>query len=448
MSNEHNPISRKIDHLRELWISETGKNPGYSLARWLMLPDDIDLLVGFLKLESTSYGQLPEVFVILLTPFSSGESFPSELVKDWINMYKIEKKKNNADQYSWDYTPFETRLSKDEYNLTGGNLLFDMLQNFKEYIGDENKDLLLGLIPQYVCDFKDYNLWLNKIVQLKSLPKGVKILTVDHITKGYLDDVFINNVENVITLEPGNMDLFGAMKKIATQGNPNDPQVRMRKIMFEMSDAVVKNQKERLDNLGEELIKVGQRSSQKSFFASVFLIYSGFLMQFKDTDKIDMLLDRAIKIAKSGLPGECDCIPVIIQLFAFKGSNFALSKEFEKTIEWYKIQAKFCIENNFQSMAISAYKNALIIAGKNNLDEEYNNCLKAGFDLGITMNNEELKQTEYGFIAFHYYRMLKENKDPIADNIKERMITVFGPDWEESTDKTDQQMNSRKLAEI
>ncbi|MCD4665532.1 MAG: hypothetical protein K8R68_09680 [Bacteroidales bacterium] len=447
MQNEHNPIYRKIQQLCDFWESETEKNPKYKLARWLMLPDDVDLLVGLLKLESTPHGQLPEVFVVMMTPFESREKFSYHLVKDWIYMYEMEKEKSSDGSYTWDHEEFKDKLKELDKTHNADILLLEMLKSFKQHIDDEERDLVLGIIPQNISSFPAYNFWLNNIIRSEIYPEGVKVLVLDHTGKAFLNDICNNNEKITITLEPGDMDLNGAKRDIATQGNPNDPQVKMRKIMFEMSDAAAKNDTNKLYTLGDELIKIGQHSGQKSFFASVFLIYSGFLMQYKETEKIDELLDRAIKIAKSALPGQTDCIPVLIQLYGFKAANYALVQESEKTIEWYKIQAEFCIEHELPVMAIGAYKNAIVVAEKNKLYEEYEDCSKAGYNLGVDMKNEELEHSEYGFLAFHYYKILQDEYEKEAIQIKERMTEIFGPDWEESSEKTAQQMKSNKPVE-
>lgn len=448
MNNEHNPIYRKVEKLRELWTEKTSKVPGYSIARWLMVPDDVDLLVGLLKLESTPHGQLPEVFVILISPFVSMESFSYDLVKDWIQMYIIDKEKNQGNTYDWNYSYFEDKLNELGQTTNADDLLIEMLNNFKEYINNDDRLLVFGLIPQSVSYFSEYNQWLKTIVSKNQLNPGIKILVLDHCTKGYLDVICNSLPEKVITLEPGDMDTFGAMKKIATQGNPNDPQIQMRKCIFEMSDAVSSNNKEKLYRWGEEIIKVGQHSGMKSMYASVHLIYSGFLMQYQESEKINDLLERGIKIARSALPAQTDCIPVLIQLYAFKGSNYALAKEYKSSIEWYINQANLCIEFGMPSIAISAYKNAIIIADKNRLTEEYIRCTKSGYESGKEIYDEEVKLTEYSFVAYHYYFTLKEYNTADAENVRNQMIAIYGPDWESSSERMVQQMKSKKTVEF
>jgi hypothetical protein len=447
MNNEHNPIYRKVEKLRAFWVEETEKQPGYKLARWLMIPDDIDLLIGLLKLESSPHGQLSEVFIVMISAFAAQETFSHDLVRDWIHMYKLEKEKFPEHDFSWDYSLFEDKLKALGTTRVADDLLIEMLNSFKKYINDDRRFLVFGLIPQSVTSFSAYNLWLDKVLQDYRLAEGVKIMVLDHTGKGYLNEVCRKQKDRVLTLDPGDMDIHSAVKAVATQGNPRDPQVQMRKCIFEMSDAISKNDKPRLYKWGEEVIRVGQRSGQKSLFASVHLVYAGFLMQFREIDKIDDLLERGIKIAKSALPAQTDCIPVLIQLYAFKGSNYALAKDFEKSIDWYTRQAKLCTENEMPAIAISAYKTAVFLAEKDHLKELYRKCAEAGYDLGKEMKDDEVKQTDYSFLAFHYYLILKEMQDPAANAVRNRMMKIYGAGWEESSEKEVQQMKSKKPIE-
>jgi hypothetical protein len=442
MQNQHNEIARKIEKLREFWVEETGKRPDYKLARWLMFAEDVDLLVGLLKLESSIHGQLPEVFIIMLTPFKSQKDFSFHILKDWLNGYEMEKEKNSDKHFNWDYASFKTASSEAENTQSEDDLLVRMLNSFKENI--DNRNLVFGIIPQSVTDFSEYNRWLNNLIRNKNLHDEIKILTLDHVGKYYLNKICVNNDDIAITLEPGTQDLHGAMQNIAVQGNPNDPQVQMRKIMFKMSEAISKIKIDTLYKLGEELIKIGQKSGQRSFFASMFLIYAGFLMHIKDTERIDELLNRATKIAKSGLPEQKDCVPVLIQLYAYKASNYALAKQYLEAVKWYKIQAKYCIENNFSLMAISAYKNAIHIADKYDLKEEHLTCSREGYVIGEQLQDDELKQSEYGSIAYHYYKILMDEEEPHALDVKQRMSGIYGPEWEENSEKLNQQLLSKK----
>lgn len=70
MSSEHNPIAALISQIQQKWNDEASPlTDDIKLFRWLIKPDEMRLFEGFLKLESSEHGSIPEVLVAMLTPF-------------------------------------------------------------------------------------------------------------------------------------------------------------------------------------------------------------------------------------------------------------------------------------------------------------------------------------------------------------------------------------------
>ena len=69
MLSEHNPIAELVHQIQQKWIDEASPFQNLKLVRWLIKPDEARLYEGFLKLESTEHGAIPEILVAMLTPF-------------------------------------------------------------------------------------------------------------------------------------------------------------------------------------------------------------------------------------------------------------------------------------------------------------------------------------------------------------------------------------------
>ena len=69
MNTEHNPIAVLVSKVQRKWNEEVHPSNDYKLVRWIIRSEQARLYEGFLKLESSSHGSIPEVFVVLLTPF-------------------------------------------------------------------------------------------------------------------------------------------------------------------------------------------------------------------------------------------------------------------------------------------------------------------------------------------------------------------------------------------
>ena len=88
MTNEHNPIAVRLSELQQKWMDALNGRENFKLVRWLIHKEDLPLVNGFYKLESSAYGKINELPVIMLTDFESPETFAYHISKDWIAEYK------------------------------------------------------------------------------------------------------------------------------------------------------------------------------------------------------------------------------------------------------------------------------------------------------------------------------------------------------------------------
>ena len=118
MNNEHNPIAQLVSKIQNKWNSDVTPHGHLRLVRWLIIPSQARLYEGFLRLESTAHGSIPDMVIALLTPFKSTERHSSTIIKDWIESYRKDSEniesyaKNNPD-FVWDPGNFEKKISKN-----------------------------------------------------------------------------------------------------------------------------------------------------------------------------------------------------------------------------------------------------------------------------------------------------------------------------------------------
>src|SRR5687768_9810220 len=79
----HNPIAELVHQTQKKWMDEVSPHPQFTLVRWLIKPAEARLFEGFLKLESTEHGALPEVLITMLSSFGDKDGYSSTIIKDW-----------------------------------------------------------------------------------------------------------------------------------------------------------------------------------------------------------------------------------------------------------------------------------------------------------------------------------------------------------------------------
>jgi hypothetical protein len=431
-TNEHNAIAIRINKLQNIWIKERQDKAQLRLFHWEYNEEDYFFLNSFLKLESSAYGKTGETFVVFFNDFNNPTDYTFSLIKEWLVTFEKEAKINT----DWKWADFDSlneefkKLEPKNYDIL--KLFFEkMLISFKAFEGKKENLLILGIMPRVVNDQNGINAWINEMLSL--LPINIGIVIAEVTGKKMYSKAINFCKEIAITLQLPNQNLKGAYKELATQGNPSDPQVKFRKCFFEMGEAAAAGSREKIDFWGKQMLDVTQSTGIRSFWASAYLIYAGFLFKYKD-NQVHTLLDKGIKITHSEYKQNPDSAGVLLQLYSYKGSYHSYCSEKELAIDWFVKQAQTAQELEMKEQAVTAYLYALLVAEKNK-NERYSTIVKEGFDAGYALDNEILKTINFALIAHHY--ISTEVIEPNFElEVRTRLATIYGEDWESNVHKT------------
>lgn len=448
MSNEHNPIAQLIAQLQHKWNSDVTPYPELSLVRWLIIPEQARLYEGFLKLESTPHGSLPDMVIVLLTQFSNKKLHSQHLINDWIDAYKKDEKTLKAiseehSNFKWNIDEFEAKISDD--TSTNNKLLVEMLQTFQEALPEKDRALTLALFPYSVESPKEYAAWIDSLIKL-GLPTNVRFMIFDYSDERYFDPLLKTHEDQAKSLAIP-LDLDEAISKIASSGDPNKPDVLFRQCMLKMSKAVTNNNLTNLHKWGKKGLEATQRSGIKSLYATAHIVYAGMLFSFKEFELIDDLLQKGLAISKQGLKmGDDACKPILIQFYGFQASSKQLQKKKEDAANLFCKQADTALEHGFAQQPLTAWWMASSVIKKKD-KQQYKEIVTKAYNFGNKQEKETLQSSCMGFIASDYYTLL-DNDDLKEECIKvdDFMKEIDGDDWRDEIETRKKEMEKRKLS--
>lgn len=433
MATEHNPIAVLISQIQQNWNKEA--SPYISqikLFRWLIKPDEMQLYEGYLKLESSEHGSIPEVLVAMLTPFKDSSSYSTNLISDWVKNFDEDTKtkeelKANGRAFEWDHSFFtqpNSSISHEQHFL-------NMLTSFYLKLIGKEKNLVVALFPHSISDNNDFCLWLTSLIQC-TIPREISFLIFDLIGDNNYEDVCKRFPEVTKSLHV-NLDLDGAVNKIIKSGNPNSVEYKLRECIVEMGNAVQNDNIDKLNNWGQRALEVTQKSGLKSAYSSAHIIYAGMLFNFKKYIEIDSLLQHGLNIARRGVEVNDEaCKPLIIQFYGFMAASLQLQNKLTEAITAYSKQGDMAIEFSLSMMALTPYQQAYLLS-KKNLPDKFPILIQKAFETGMQLSNEEQQSSNLKGIAFDYLQMLEEsNQFEQVAIVNSRMVELFGVDWKNS----------------
>ncbi|WP_128331450.1 hypothetical protein [Apibacter sp. HY039] len=427
MTNEHNPVAVRINHIQQKWKNKV-QGRKYKVVRLsLTNEDDLPLVNGFYKWESSVHRTIDEVLVVLLTDFETADNYSYQLAKDWINEY--EKSLDKIPDLPWiDFPVYKEKVLKANSQQPQGHLLIEMLTSYQHYIPEQPQKLRIGIVPRKVHSYKDFAIWLDKLAL--QLPQNIGIVLTDYSQDSYYSRLMKNPDYSGCTLLIEDQNMKGAYEELIKGGNPNDPQVKFRTCMLEMGkEASLRNSKG-VHHWGERILDIGQSTGQKEVWASAHLIYAGFLFGFKDS-KIHGLLDRGMQICSS-LQGSqaSSALGIQLQLYNYKASYYSIEGHPQKAWEWFIKSTSQAVKNQQYGEAVSSCKNAIILAEKNFMKSDMMRYMEAEcFNELYQQEDDFIKATEFSFLANYYLSHSSRISKEEYQRIDERMIRLYGKQW-------------------
>ncbi|MBS7253682.1 hypothetical protein [Flavobacterium branchiicola] len=431
MNNAHNPIAVKVENIQKIWNKTRTAKPKAQIFSMVCSTEDFPLLDAFIRLESSVYGKSEDSFVAFVIDFYDKKDFYITIIEQWILTFEEDLKKNPG--WKWDDFEFFKQVLPEIDKLSIENLkdlYIKMLTSFKKF--EAKRDNLL-IVSFLIKKANDPEMLLESIKELAVLlPEDIGFLFLDYKERKLYSKLINSVKEKGTVIEIPDQEINKAYKEIATQGNPNDPQVRYRKCLFEIGEAAKDKKQEKVKKLGNELIDISKSTGETSFWASSYLIYASFLFQFKDEkDLIHELLDKGIKITTPFYKEKEDIAGILLQLLSYKGSHYSITGNSDLAIQYFLKQVTIAKEVGQEMQVINGYNYALLLAAKRR-DGQYTIILNDAFEYGYALTDEILKIINFTFIANSYL----ENDPKIAyaekEAIANRMVSIFGKNWKDN----------------
>jgi len=434
--NEHNPIAQLVNQIQRQWLEKTANKPALRFVRFIIKPEEARVYEGFCKLESSEHGSLPEVFVTQFTSFEDEDTFSAALIKDWLDTYEksmaLVEQVNERALFSWDPRPFKQLLERQN-GAPMDDVLLSLLGSFRQSLPQQHKQLVLALIPRQVSSTKAMKTWIATLLK-KGIPAGVKLLVIDHVNVDHFAFHERQFPDMVCSIHVP-MDLQGAIQKLATTGNPNDPEIMLRKCVFEMGAALKDKDVKRLHRWGQQALDATQRSGNKGLFATAHIMYAGMLFHFKKDPKIPELLERGQRIAKQGVQmNDGACLPLLVQFYGYHGAYAQIRRRFTEAINWFIQQAELAEQHKFSQQSLNAWYQAAELCRRKDSGRYYD-VLEKGYKAGLHLSDEEISASIYIYLLRDYYDYAYAHRQhETVQAIDEKMGRVFGNDWKSDVD--------------
>ncbi len=434
MNNEHNPLSVRIRTVQELWLNQSRKFPDARIFVLNYKQEDNILVEGFVGVESTEHGISDDIFLVFRTHLEEQGQMLHSLIAQWIEAFSRDLETHP----DWNWEEFET--FKEEFKGVAENstsalleLYLRILNSFKRFIGGEHNRLVIVLILEYI---KDITLLEKVVVNFaECLPQFGAILFPEIRGQEIYTPIASSLEKKGCVLTLPDQNTAAVYKELATQGDPSDPQVQYRRLLFELGEKTSQKKKNEIKHIGEtRFIPLCRSMADTQIWASAYLILGGLMMNFKEEKEYTLqTLNKGLSILRRETSEE-DSLKysdLVIQFYMYQAATYSMNDEHKKATTAFLQALEVARLAGNKPQVINCYNSVLLVLLKQE-QSAYVKILHEAFEFAYAMTDEELRSINISFIVSAYLSKIKDIEASYRQTISSRMVTLYGVHWEET----------------
>ncbi len=329
MTSRSNPITQRLDIVTSHWL-EFAANPKARVCRWVAEPDEVDMLLAFVKVENANEAQTNDLFIRFRTPFGKAETYSRSLVaelgKEWEAHQNFLPK--NGQPRPWSPSNHPSGTAAPQHFLNNFETFSRQFPNFE--------GLAVAVISPDENEAPDkLAAWLESALQ-KGIPQRLRLMLIDGSNSPAFEGIASAFPDEILSIRP-NLDMPAAMRQIAATGDPKNPGVQFRKLFTELTQQAAKGNLEAMNRLGESAVSLAVREDWMYLQVATYIAMATGYIGKSQTNQALAVYDKAISAASAAWKtGDPLGAKLLAQALIGKGSILLGKKDYPAAAEIYK----------------------------------------------------------------------------------------------------------------
>jgi len=418
-----NAIVRRVDKLRALW-NEFVLDPDARVVRWLIKPDEWDLVRAFVEVESGETGECPEFFIQFDRPFASSTRYGIELSQDMCA--RIDASKEELAEMGLD-TSWKPPAVK---GIADPRVLLAHCASLCDHYADIEY-LALVLLPSEVRSHSAWDTWLQKLVGA-DIPENVRFLVCDDAARPQLELLAAAEPKRVMSQTP-DLDMPSAYNELVKEHRgAGGAGADFREHFTGLTTAIGKGDLDAARKAGDAALKVARANKWPLQEVTAFMgLASAHLAAGDAKEAVNCY--RAARKASASLQGDeaAAGAKVDVQTRLSEGAALVSAGAFVEAAAVYEETAPIAEKQEDHLMTIEGWRMAAYCHEQAKDREAAWKCGQAALKAGEALEPDERKNTTLGYAGAALLRLTK--KRPYKDKataLRRQIGKLLGPDWE------------------
>lgn len=406
----------------------------YPIARiclWLIQPDELPMIEAFFQVENTEHGNFPDLFIRFESAFENPDQYQRALSEEFAAFLNEEHEQAEQD-------------GADAAFLTNPRLrqlpILSALSDFAQAVPDlQEGNVVAWLTPEYVRDYAAWENWMADALA-QGFPPKVRLMLAGTAEEHGFANLRAKHGSSFITIIP-NLDMPAAMRQLAASGDRNDPGTQYRMHFVDMGQAAATGNFEKMQSEGLKAILIAQQQPGWEHLEVAAYVAMGNAMlreKARHAESLDFF-EKACLSAKRGVQSGNPAGPIALcqALFA-KGVAHLNAKEFELATQTYEAIVPVSAEiKNGVFQTVEAWRMAGYCHEQARRSQNAWDCNMAALDAAELLDEQIRANSTLPYVGTALVRLSETlGKHRELPQIRQKMETWVGPDWETTTRQT------------
>jgi len=427
MSKVKNPVERRVEQLRRLWMEHTD-NEQIRIVVWRLRPGADRLLQGFLRMqEHPGDWKTPDLFLTFALPFETSFLYSHGLRRGLIEGYQDYLKENpEEDLPIWQFS------AVPEHDSAAGFL--ELLASFAEYLGSRTRYVAAVLTPPLTTEIANraFDSWLEAAVRLPIAEK-LKLMLIDSDNAPRWESL-ARRYPAIVRVIDVDIEITDVMREtVAQTGGPGaDYRLLTTDIMALLAHGTAAQTAERVN---KAMVNVQRKQAYDQQTALHMMLAGAYLKEQKYSQSIDnyrLARESAVLAEEQGNPAAST---LGMQAWFGEGGAFIAQRKYKEAAYAYQ-QAAFAAQKipNL-AFAIEGFRMAgYCLAQDEQIKEAYAQYLGAVHQ-AMPLTSQERALTTLPLVFQDLLRL--------AEPERTRRIEQYADAYQKNLAKTHQQAEER-----
>ncbi len=422
MGTTNNAITQRLEILQSHY-RKFRENPEARFCHWAIKEDEAKMMEAFVKYENSEHGIFPDLFFPVISPFKSASQYSQSLLEEtnsWLD----------NDTASIKEAGYDLQFDKPARAEKPSSFL-EPLSRFASRI-KELDNVVAVLEPTEISDYGAWESWMMELAG-SNIPLNTRIMvSLEESASGLYR--LRGTYKNIIVSILADLDMPGAMRQLASSGDPGDPGVQYRLLILDMGQAASEGNFDKMKSFGEKAVNLAQQQvGWEHLEVAAYLTLGSFIVASNQKEAVE-LYKKGVQTAENAHQNKHPLgVPTLLQAHNFIAAAYFGPRQYEEAIHYYgKAAAVAKTDKNYTYQQMEAHRmSGLCFQQLKRPTEAFQQYWQA-LDLATEICDKFQTEAVFLHIGAGAVEAMRQNGDFSQKSLLgEKMTKLAGEDWEQ-----------------